>query len=483
MKESVNRSSNKEGSDRKLEAVPGGKDVPDIPALMAEIRARVTADIARSKDARLPLQKKNADINAGSERAAGEMLQSEELRALNRGHSYALNINPASITTHRGGFIGNIITKAKRKFLTMLRDSLLKEYFQSEHEFHANLVRYLNDLTRYIDSRDAANFWELVRKVDVDVTRAMERIERIADEDAASRASAERRIFDTLNTDILSIQKGLDALTEQAASISMLDKTVKGLEHIVSQAPQEVRVAAQSKSTAEPLDRSYLLFENRFRGSEQEIAERLGRYADMFSGSTLPILELGAGRGELQALLRERKIPSYGVDTDRAMVEASTARGADVRLGDGIAHLRSAAERSLGGVIAIQVIEHLPNEVLRELIAQAKRAVCPGGKVIFETINPQSVLALSSNYFRDPTHVMPIHPDTIKYQMELLGFRDCEVRYLSRVPDGARLSEISVEPFMTPRWAAAMERINGNIRRLNDFLYGYQDFCIIGSVP
>jgi O-antigen chain-terminating methyltransferase len=87
-----------------------------------------------------------------------------------------------------------------------------------------------------------------------------------------------------------------------------------------------------AKSEAAPIDYSYLLLENRFRGSEVEIRRRLSIYPPLFAGSSKPVLEIGPGRGELQQLFKEQHVPSYGVDMDPAMVEACKTKGFDVRL-------------------------------------------------------------------------------------------------------------------------------------------------------
>jgi O-antigen chain-terminating methyltransferase len=163
------------------------------------------------------------------------------------------------------------------------------------------------------------------------------------------------------------------------------------------------------------------------------------------------------------------------------MVEASTLAGFDARLGDGIAHLRSLNDRSLGGVIAIQVVEHLTKSQLEELMRLCASKVEKGGKIVFETINPRSVLALSSNYFRDPTHIWPLHPDTLAYIMSLSGLEIEEVKLLSPVSTSALLKDIPVEEYMTPRWAHAISLINHNFKQLNELLYGYQDYCVIAK--
>ena len=146
---------------------------------------------------------------------------------------------------------------------------------------------------------------------------------------------------------------------------------------------------------------------------------------------------------------------------------------------DAIAYLKTQEDDSLGGIIAVQVVEHLERVYLEELAELAGRKVVAGGKIIFETINPQSLLALSSNYFRDPTHVWPLHPDTLRYQMELKGLKVNDVRYLS--PVSGVLKSVPVDEQMPPRWKTTIDLFNNNIEQLNGLLYGHMDYAIIAE--
>lgn len=450
---------------------------------MADIRKRIAEDLASTRDKARPFVSYSADTN-GASRKAGEILNSEELRYLNQNYSFGLRLNLDSIKSHRPGFIGKFIIKAKRKLLSVLWENLLKDYLNSEKEFNANLVRLLNDVAKYVDARDASNFWELIRKIDYDTNRATERIERHSDEIGATLRTTERNLRDALDTELRTFQRYIIELqgqtTKQQGELKTLNSVTSGLESIVSRLKTNDQLGKESSGSIP--DYSYVLLENRFRGSRDEIAGRLSIYPKFFSGSKLPILEIGSGRGELQALFKDAGIPSYGVDTDAGMVAEAKERKLDVRMEDGIYHLKNLQDGLLGGVIAVQVVEHLPRVVLEELISLCTRKVAKGGKVVFETINPRSMLALSSNYFRDPTHVFPQHPDTLSHSMTLAGIKNIEVKYLSPVPTEARLQEIQHEEYMTPRWTEMIDRFNCNIKILNELLFGFQDYCVIGEI-
>ncbi len=454
---------------------------PDIASIMAEIRERVRGEIRNHKESDTKFKPYLADTSA----TAGELLASEDLRYLNSNYSFGVKLDLDGIKSHRPGLIGRLIVRFKQKLLFMLWEVFLRDYVTSEREFLSNIVRFLNDTARYVDSRDASNFWELIKKIDYDVTKALTRIDRISDDMMGSLRSTERSIMDSLNQSISEVNKQITKLGAQGAEhvhkLKELQSVTAGLERIMGRL--KTQEGANGSDSNEPFDFSYLLLENRFRGSEGEISRRLGIYPPIFKGSLKPILDVGCGRGELLELIKRDGIPAYGIDLDVEMVKESKTKGLDVRHEDLISHLRKLEPRSLGGLVAIQVVEHLPRNVFLELLSLCESRVEVGGHIVFETINPRSLLSLSSNYFRDPTHVTPLHPDTIQFDMNLAGMKVEEIRYLSPVPEEALLHEVPVDETMPPRWGKVLESFNANIKQLNDLLYGFQDYCVIAKIP
>ncbi len=93
-----------------------------------------------------------------------------------------------------------------------------------------------------------------------------------------------------------------------------------------------------------------------------------------FAGQS-DVLDVGCGRGEFLELLREKGIRARGLDLNPEMVEVCRARGLDVTNADARGYLRSVPDDSLGGLIAVQVIEHLEPPYLAEtLIAGLRQA-------------------------------------------------------------------------------------------------------------
>lgn len=289
---------------------------------------------------------------------------------------------------------------------------------------------------------------------------------------------SEKKLVQKIDVEVNSIKAELSQNHNenklQDDKLIRLDSVTKGLEKIVNQ------ISTKHQSSAEPTpDYSYLMLENRYRGPEEEITERLEIYPAYFNNSDKAVLEIGSGRGELQTLFKNAGIKSYGVELDGAMVEHSREKNLEIIEEDGLKHLVSLQDKSLGGLIAVQVIEHLSKKQLEDLFSLCAKKV--EGKVIFETINTTSLSALCHNYFRDPTHVLPIHPETIAYMMELAGLEVEAINKLSPFPKEASLQEIQIEGFYTPRWQASLETLNHNIRQLNNLLYAPQDYFVVAN--
>jgi O-antigen chain-terminating methyltransferase len=209
-------------------------------------------------------------------------------------------------------------------------------------------------------------------------------------------------------------------------------------------------------------------FEAAFRGTREQLLERYADLADRLVGCG-PVLDIGCGRGELLELLGARDVEAWGVETDGALVEMAVADGLDVRHGDGLASLRDAGPASLGGVALIQVIEHLTSQQSVDLVALTADRVRPGGKVLIETVNPQSLYVYAHAFYLDPTHVRPVHPAWLMFLFREAGFTEVAVEWRTPPP-----TTDALQPVGDPAHDA-------NVERLNRLLFGAQDYAVIAT--
>lgn len=397
-----------------------------------------------------------------SQLSTGQYVHSNELRYLNENYAFSL--------LDRGTKAHGFFSRIKARFFNALKNRLWGDYLANEKEYQANLVRFLNQLSKSLDRK----YWQDIKE-----------------DNAASYFSLEKKFSQEIGKTAIALQQEISDLKAAQAKtdgqLTTLNSVAMGLEKLLLQitgnridAPTGER--APSEAASATVDYSYLLLENRYRGSEEEISKRLAFYPSYFKGASLPILEIGAGRGELQKLLKDEGISGYGVELDPGMYEYSRAQGLDVRLENGIEHLQRLENHSLGGVIAVQVIEHLTYAQLKELLFLVNSKVAVGGKVIFETIDSSSLLALTQNYFRDPTHVFPLHPETLQFIIEACGLKTVEVIKRSPYNEQALFQLVEESSYLPPHWLAAVKKINANFEALNKIFYGHQDYCLIAEV-
>lgn len=241
-----------------------------------------------------------------------------------------------------------------------------------------------------------------------------------------------------------------DALSERvdvaAARAEAADRRVRELEERLLRLERRGReavgtVAAQPRQDAVP---DYFAYEARMRAPAQEIRERQRPYVDLLRGHE-PVLDVGCGRGELLALLRDAGIDARGVDANADMVSFARGEGLEVEQRDLFDALAGAS--GLGAVTALQVVEHLPPPALIRFLALAQAALRPGGLLIAETINPSSPAALR-HYFADLTHAQPVVPETLELLVRDAGFRRAEIQYLNQPQphDDPRLTEALFAP-------------------------------------
>lgn len=222
----------------------------------------------------------------------------------------------------------------------------------------------------------------------------------------------------------------------------------------------------------------YRDFEDRHRGPVADVREMLRVYLPHFENRT-KVVDIGCGRGEFLSLLRDSGVTAYGVDSDEGMVNAGRAEGLDVVLEDAFDHLRGLETGAVDGIFCSQVAEHLETPKLLALLELCLAKLPPGGVIVMETPNPESLSILSRFFYTDLTHIRPIHPDALRWAMEAVGFEGVHVQRVQPVEEGVRLEALPPELAAQEGWAA----MAANIDRLNGVLFGPQNFAAVATAP
>jgi 2-polyprenyl-3-methyl-5-hydroxy-6-metoxy-1,4-benzoquinol methylase len=214
-------------------------------------------------------------------------------------------------------------------------------------------------------------------------------------------------------------------------------------------------------------------FTAHFRGKADELKHRYRDLAELFVGCA-PVLDVGFGRGEFLELLRDLGVEARGIEVDQRMVEAARDRGLRADVGFALEYLQSVDDGSLGGLVMIQVIEHLPPRQAIEVVRVAAEKVRAGGRVLIETVNPTSLITYARAFWVDPDHVRPVHPTFLAFLFEAAGF--ASVRRVDRSPvEGDEVLEL------LPGDDELTKRLNANFERINALLYGPQDYAIVAT--
>jgi O-antigen chain-terminating methyltransferase len=367
---------------------------------------------------------------------------------------------PPAVSSHRAG-MGRVIVGAK-KTLWRVAGPYTKLVLQRQSEFNTRLLHLLNAFVLPVRDKLQDGLDRLNRRMEELSLAVHERF-------AASHTEAVERHRE--------LARRVERLTEELIGLrAVVDRARTGGGGLAWPPPPAVPRGAG----ALPGD-AYVRFEDRHRGTREEIKERQRGYLGLFHAG--PVLDVGCGRGEFLELCREAKLEARGIDSDAGMVAACREAGLDVQQADLLAYLAALPDDVLGGIFCAQVIEHLPPEALVALVRLAHAKLVSGGVLLCETPNPASLTVFSGAFYVDLTHIKPIHPDAARFVFEAAGLREIEVRYVNPHPPEAGLQPLEPLWYMRRYEEAFLRQLNDNFARLNSLLWGAQDYAVIGRKP
>ncbi len=361
---------------------------------------------------------------------------------------------PVDLQTHRGGVSGKIVKLVKKLYQVFVH-RFIKFSFVRQELFNQG-IRVAAEEIYYLRSRYIA------------MSQRLASLERVADEaDRRSRA-VEKDLRDNVRT----LSGTLKDIDKQGIFLKrrldvLLDKLRSGEDKNVA------KIAETEKSKLDSFD--YTLFESVHRGSRSEIKDRLQVYAQWFKGA-LGVLDVGCGRGELLEIFKENGIEATGVDMNDEMVEECRRLGLSATEGDALSYLESMENGSLGGLCAIQFVEHLPVDVMTRFFELVFDKLRPGAVVAAETINAACLTTFCGAFYLDMSHVKPIHPLALQFLLERIGFEDVRIEYLNPYPDHIRLNPLPERPDIDK---ALTHEYNANVSKLNNVLYSHTDYAVV----
>lgn len=388
-----------------------------------------------------------------------------------------------------------MLTKIKRRLHTLLVAPLQPEFTRLDARFdnvEAALHRDVHGVRDSIEERAFA-IAELVVGTQISEVKAAAREHAEAASSAASNAAievarehAEAAVAAAMALSIVAAREHAEAAVEAASRASEqrfaqfrieLGRTQRAIERL--ERTEGERPAAAEGTEGKVLapaseidDLLYLAIEDRFRGDPAEIRIRQERYLPFLPDvidETHPLLDLGSGRGEWLGVLADHGVPARGVDSNASCVDECRAAGLSADVGDLVNVLAGSEDHSFGAISMFHVVEHLPFGVLADVIRECGRVLVPGGLLIAETPNALNLRVAATNFWLDPTHVRPLHPELLRLLADRGGFARSQDLFIN---------EIGTPLELTPKGAA-----DEWIQELSRSLDGPGDYALLAWTP
>jgi O-antigen chain-terminating methyltransferase len=454
---------------------PAGRD----PAAIEELRERLDAEDGAYAGVLAALDRLAA-FELPSERAP---LVRERLERLNALWSAAPAPAPGGLAGALRRRVFSVVAPALERqvefnaaLVQLLNERLAEQDRLEAHlrELAAALVHYAQRVLPLVDARDRMASALATTRAELVLDSFARRLEDLAGQTREFRAGldAARQQLEAARRELGSSAGDVERLLAQRDRLEAVSEEVRAIRGTLAAAATTPEVARSAIRAAE--ESVYTAFENRFRGSREELRKRQAPDAALFRGLD-PVADLGCGRGEFLELLREAGVSGRGVDSNANAVLECREKGFDVVQADLVGFLRAHEAGALGGVYAAQVVEHLPPPVLAAMLAEAHRVLRKGGLLLLETVNARTAMAFLEVYIRDLTHERPLHSETLAFMVAAHGFTDVRVETRSPLPAEGRLKPVPWQD-LPP---AAVREMNENFERLNVLLYGPLDYAVI----
>jgi SAM-dependent methyltransferase len=280
---------------------------------------------------------------------------------------------------------------------------------------------------------------QLVRLTDISVQKAdkdsVEDIRQVLEQVAVQKADA-LRVEEIQNTFTANIENLFKKTHEHATIILDQQRRL----HLLLDEAKKCITDSMNNNNLETLvsehdhvhDALYVLFEEKFRGTRDDIRQRLQKYVHFIqqvgAGTPqYPVLDLGCGRGEWLELLQNMGYTAAGIDVNRVMIQQCRELHLKAEEADALGFLRDLPDGTVGALTSFHMIEHLAWRDAVALLDEAFRVLRPGGCLIFETPNPENIIVGSCTFYNDPSHVRPIPPETLEYLVQARGFDDTTI--------------------------------------------------------
>lgn len=166
------------------------------------------------------------------------------------------------------------------------------------------------------------------------------------------------------------------------------------------------------------------------------------------------VLDLGCGAGIFVSLLQEAGIDAVGVERNTDIVSYGRGMGLNIIAADALEFLVN-TEETFDGIYCSHFVEHLPIDVVQQLLTNLARVISDNGVVVLAFPDPESIRSQLLGFWRDPEHVRFYHPELILSLAQAVGldaewtsYQDQPHKHVSFTLEPPSLSEAIVLPVL-----------------------------------
>ena len=238
-----------------------------------------------------------------------------------------------------------------------------------------------------------------------------------------------------------------------------------------TQSPTTGATPSKAQAPAVIDDALYISLEDHFRGDKATVHQRQMEYLPYIShivSDQFPLVDLGCGRGEWLQVLKENDISARGIDSNTACITECTENGLSASLGELLDTLTQLPDASCGSITMFQVLEHLPFDVVVNVLREARRVLIPSGVFIGEVPNSETLRVGASTFWIDPTHQRPLFPAVLAFLASSVGFTGVTGKYSSPLAP-------------TPDLTGLPDNASKTILDLHHAINGPGDFALIAT--